>query len=328
MKIAHKLTPAHLNPKGFQAMNVPLATEVFSHNLSVAMAIYQPICDKLKDSTPTQKFIDLVFRLIEAMSSRIPRDALHAEGNCHKKQAILEFLQFLGNWENLGKKIPVSRSTSVGFKVTLRGTLEILHMLKNECGYKYLVTATLSQDPLERFFSVMRHSCGGNDHPDPKMFALVYRLASTFSLIRPPKGCNVPGHNLLKNFMQPVQVLINSNKERELWLQHIDHILEGNEPQEGFLIDEDHNYNEAVTSDLVQSYIAGYITRKIKKNIKCLDCLATIHMNQVKGHQIPRNDLINKISLNGGLTYPSDELFQLTKQLEKVCFKSCEQRFN
>lgn len=28
MKIAYKLTPAHLKPKGFQAMNVPLATEV------------------------------------------------------------------------------------------------------------------------------------------------------------------------------------------------------------------------------------------------------------------------------------------------------------
>ncbi|CAG5093084.1 Protein of unknown function [Cotesia congregata] len=70
-------------------MNVPLATEVFSHNVSVAMAIHQPICDKLKDSTPTQKFIDLVFNLIEAMSSRIPRNALYAEGNCRKKQVSI-----------------------------------------------------------------------------------------------------------------------------------------------------------------------------------------------------------------------------------------------
>lgn len=28
LKVAYKLTPAHLKPKGFQAMNVPLATEV------------------------------------------------------------------------------------------------------------------------------------------------------------------------------------------------------------------------------------------------------------------------------------------------------------
>lgn len=64
------------------------------------------------------------------MTSRIPRDALYVEGGCRKKQAILEFLQFFENWENLGKKIPVSKSTSVGLKVTLRATLEILDMLK------------------------------------------------------------------------------------------------------------------------------------------------------------------------------------------------------
>ncbi|XP_074096517.1 uncharacterized protein LOC141525789 isoform X2 [Cotesia typhae] len=89
LKIAYKLTPAHLKPKGFQAMNVPLATQVFGHEVSVAMAHYQSIWDKLKDSTPTQKFIDLVFNLIQAMSSRIPRDALHFEDDCRQKQVRL-----------------------------------------------------------------------------------------------------------------------------------------------------------------------------------------------------------------------------------------------
>lgn len=64
----------------------------------------------------------------------------------------------------------------------------------------------------------MRHSCGGNDHPDPKMFAHVYRLASTFSLIRPPKGCNVSGENLLKSLLKPDEVLVSSNQKREVWL--------------------------------------------------------------------------------------------------------------
>ncbi|XP_046588362.1 uncharacterized protein LOC124293088 isoform X3 [Neodiprion lecontei] len=199
MKIAYKLTPAHLKPNGFQAMNVPLATEVFGHEVSVAMAHYQPMCNKLKDSTPTQKFIDLIFNLVQAMSSHIPGDALYAKDDCRNKQAILKFLQFYEDWEKFEKKIPVSRSTSVGLKVTLRATLEILDMLKDVCDSKYLMTATLSQDPLERFFSVMRYSCGGNDHPDPKMFAQVYRLASSFSLIRPPRGCNVSGTDLLKS---------------------------------------------------------------------------------------------------------------------------------
>ncbi|XP_046608786.1 uncharacterized protein LOC124299567 [Neodiprion virginianus] len=187
------------------------------------------------------------------MSSRIPRDALYAKDNCRNKQAILKFLQFFEDWEKFEKKIPVSRSTSVGLKVTLRATLEILDMLKDVCDFKYLMTATLSQDPLERFFSVMKYSCGGNDHPDPKMFAQVYRLASSFSLIRPPRECNVSGTDLLKSLVDAKEVLTSSNKDSKgLWLQSIDDMLESTELiLKGSSIDTDHDYNEAVTSDAV-----------------------------------------------------------------------------
>lgn len=63
-------------------------------------------------------------------------------------QAIHNFLEFLENWENLGR-LPISKTTVIGFKVSLRATLEILTALNKECNYLYLMTATLSQDPLE-----------------------------------------------------------------------------------------------------------------------------------------------------------------------------------
>lgn len=55
------------------------------------MAHYQSTCDQLNDSAPTQKFIDLVFHLIQAMSSRIPRDALYVEQNYGQKQVRIIF---------------------------------------------------------------------------------------------------------------------------------------------------------------------------------------------------------------------------------------------
>ncbi|XP_012267459.2 uncharacterized protein LOC105693038 [Athalia rosae] len=169
----------------------------------------------------------------------------------------------------------------------------------------------------------MRHSCEGNDHPDSKIFAQVYRFASTFSLIRFPKGCNVSSDNLLKNVMKPDEVSSSSNQERESWLQNIDAILEGTEPQvERSSIVEDHDYNEAVTSDTVQPYIAGYITRKIHKIVKCTDCLTTIHMNAVDGQRVQRNDVIHKMNIYGGLMYPSYKLFELTKQLEECVLRA------
>ncbi|CAK1603537.1 unnamed protein product [Parnassius mnemosyne] len=221
------------------------------------------------------------------------------------------------------KKIPVSRSTLLGLKVTLHATLQISKMLYMECNYEYLMTATLSQDPLERFFSVMRHSCGGNDHPDPKMFAQVYRLASCFSLVRPPKGCNVSGKDLLKTLLGAQGILTSPNKDKEIWLQNIDIMVESSEPLlEGSLIDEDHDYNEAVTSDAVQSYIAGYIVRKLRKTTKCVNCLQALQMKAGDGRQLQRNDVINKMDLYGGLIYASNELFDLTKQLEKCVLRT------
>ncbi|XP_063392810.1 uncharacterized protein LOC134678258 [Cydia fagiglandana] len=284
------------------------------------MAHYQPYCEELKDSTATQKFIDLVFNLIQAMSSRIPRDALYVNENCRRRKAIQEFLEFLADWEKLEKKKPVSRSTLTGLKVTLRATLEILDMLNVACDYKYLMTATLSQDPLERFFSVMRYSCGGNDHPDPKMFAQVYRLASCFSLIRPPKGCNVSGKDLLKNLLGAKDMVTGSNEAKQARLESLDHILDNGEP----LIDgyEDHDYNEAVTSDAVQSYIAGYIVRKLRKIVKCNNCLKLIQMSPNEGKMLMRNDVIDKMDLYGGLIYASDDLFNLTKMIEKCVLRA------
>ncbi|KAK0174339.1 hypothetical protein PV327_010122 [Microctonus hyperodae] len=170
----------------------------------------------------------------------------------------------------------------------------------------------------------MRYSCGGNDHPDPKMFAQVYRLATSFSLIRPPRGCNVSGTNLLRSLVEAKEVLTISNKaSRDSWIRSIDDMLESNEPiLANSSADADHDYNEAVTSDAVQSYIAGYIVRKLKKILKCSNCLQCIQMSGEAGKQLQRNDVICKMDLYGGLLFASDELFSLTKQLERCVLRA------
>ena len=61
--------------------------------------------------------------------------------------------------------------------------------------------------------------------------------------------------------------------------------------------DVDHTYNEAVTKDAVQSYIAGYLVRKLRKTVKCATCLETIQMSATEGRLLPRNDVINKMDL-------------------------------
>lgn len=169
----------------------------------------------------------------------------------------------------------------------------------------------------------MRFSCGGNDHPDPKMFVQVYRLASCFSLIKPPKGCNVDGVHVLKTLLKTNDLMDNPNTARQEWLESIDSMLDNSLLMSvNSTHEDDHNYNEAATTEAVQSYIAGYSGRKLKKMLKCQGCLQALESKRNDGKLLARNDVLNKMDLYRGLFYASDELFLLTKQLEECVLRA------
>lgn len=52
-----------------------------------------------------------------------------------------------------------------------------------------------------------------NPHPDPKLFAQLYRLLSMYSLVSPPKGSNVGG-------VSNVDALLNATDQVGEDLQH------------------------------------------------------------------------------------------------------------
>lgn len=85
--------------------------------------------------------------------------------------------------------------------------------------------------------------------------------------MRSPRGCNVSGKDLLKSLVEAKEVLTFSNTvTKDLWFQRVDDMLESSELIfKGFSTDEDRDYNEAVTSDAVRSYIAGHTVVKLKK---------------------------------------------------------------
>lgn len=72
-------------------------------------------------------------------------------------QEIEDFLLYLEEWENMypveGRKKTrpgfLTWSTLVGLKVSLKGTLELLKYVTEECNFRYLMTARLNQDNLE-----------------------------------------------------------------------------------------------------------------------------------------------------------------------------------
>ncbi|KAH7958677.1 hypothetical protein HPB49_004141 [Dermacentor silvarum] len=81
----------------------------------------------------------------------------------------------------------LTQSTAEGLRVTMLSMLEISEYLLNQCGFKYVVTGKLNQDPLERFFGKARQAGCENDHPDMPKFLQVYRMLTVYRLLKPPK---------------------------------------------------------------------------------------------------------------------------------------------
>lgn len=77
LRVAPKLTRTHTYPDGFQKMRVNLAFNVFSTPVLHAMDFYKDeIEHKYKNLEPTRIFVGMMVKLIEAMTSRFPAEAL------------------------------------------------------------------------------------------------------------------------------------------------------------------------------------------------------------------------------------------------------------
>ena len=81
---------------------------------------------------------------------------------------------------------------------------------------------------------MMRHCCGSNDHSDSALFILMYKLVSTYSLVKPPKGSNVSGGEILKVLID-IKDIKAVDERQEQWDAQIDTILDkGSNTYEAF----------------------------------------------------------------------------------------------
>lgn len=79
---------------------------------------------------------------------------------------------------------------------------------------------------LQRFFGVMRQSCGPNTHPEPKVFAQLFRLLSIYSLVKPIKGSNITKGEMLSTLLSLHDLNAQTNQERKKELdQKLDAIV-------------------------------------------------------------------------------------------------------
>jgi hypothetical protein len=165
---------------------------------------------------------------------------------------------------------------------------------------------------------MMRSACGSNDHPDAILFIQMFRLLSTYSLVKPPKGSNVSGGDMINTLLN-IKDITNTNDRAQRINQELDQILDKghSEKIEFASYIHDHDYSLPDTSSLILSYLAGYIARKSTRFTKCQRCLLTL-----KNELTPSRDKLIDMRSKGYLIHPSDCLFVLISTLEKITLQT------
>lgn len=180
----------------------------------------------------------------------------------------------------------------------------------------------------------MRQSCGSNEHPDSVLFIQMYKLISTYSLIKPPKGCNVTGGEMVEALLK-LKDITDHKKRWTLWSEKIDSIvdsgLQTHEIEAAHSVIQDHSsYFDCNTSDFALAYISGYVARKSHRFLHfsdgtCENCMASLILKD--NVSIPASHKFIQLKSKGFLTHPSVELFNLISVLEEVTLETLKKNY-
>ena len=151
------------------------------------------------------------------------------------------------------------------------------------------------------------------------MFAQIYRLLSVYSLIKPRRGSNVEGVDILNTMLNFRDLQTEKNQENVCEI--LDTIISDDDPAVEHIPTflekiKHHDHRLCKSPDFVQGFVAGYVAFRAKTLTKCIDCIANVQ-NQRKVGDDERYKLIDACN-RGRLQYPSDDLYKLTDNLENV----------
>ncbi|KAK3928196.1 Transposable element P transposase [Frankliniella fusca] len=352
IKVAPKLSKAHFQSESYAAMSVKLAFSFFSEQVATAMEHYknQHIIG-MEDCEATVKFIRRINVLIDFMNSNSRKDGLKAPniqeeseeneapplclvcGKVHAqfspqrrgtaREVLTDFLAFLKKWETSGvpRDQRLSASAAYGLRVTVQTALHLSLYLIKDLGYEYFMTRRINQDALEHFFGVIRQGCGAHGHPDPVQFIQVYRLASYRTLIKPPKGSNIMGGDMLKSLLSMPDFTSEENKRRRLQFEkELDEALDTGEVIESCVFS-DHTYYQNSTIDLsALKQFGGYVVRRTRKFTcarTCDECFSCLKAPADQPYREEEDDITHSRSL-GYLITPSDNMMGILTTLEKT----------
>lgn len=189
----------------------------------------------------------------------------------HQAKFLDNFLDYMDKWEVAAKDDGfLSQSMPEGLRVTLHSTKSLLQYLAT-LGYRYIMTARLSQDCIEKLFGIIRQSSGPNDNPTPAQFPILVNCLSFYNLAKSPTGGSVSKG-------APSSLLCAENTQKTARDQLNDLLEAGklHEVEEALVEDDHASCAEEASDSRLIYYMAGYAAPKsIAKKRGCGDCKST-----------------------------------------------------
>lgn len=315
-----KITKAHVYFSK-QKMKVRLATQMLSSSVADALKFCS---DELKlcgfeDCNGTIQFLRLINDVFDVLNSCSIRPPGWKKAMCSENIGLIDALfegaiNYINNLKFPSGVAVVESKRKTGFIgliIDMKSALGVYHYLvSNTNMLKYLPVYKVSQDHVELFFSAIRARGGFNNNPNAVQFRAAFKRLLIRAEIRDGGVGNcVP--------LEQVNILTCSSR--------IDPVASINDltnkkslievPEDNSSLFEEYldclNNNVSKYTENVVTYIAGFVARKLSRNIKCITC-ASMLFGDIKAKSL--------ISLKsrGGLVYLSKDIEENCRKTEQI----------
>ena len=266
-RLAPKLTKKHIELPAFSKMKVKFATQVISRTVAAGLETHAKL--KGLGGSNTAEFLVVFDELFDAMNSsqrtcvKQYNCALTADGEHIQlfKQRV-QWLKGLSVKDQTGKDVTSIIKCINGWCLTLSAVVEMWPMLQ-QCGFEFLFTRRLNQDPLENFFAAILARGGNSDNPTPLMFGRLFKQICCQTLCQPIASANCE----FDSATLPQSILnISTGKQAT----SADVVGSECPPLTSVLAMECHSDSDFESNGLY--YVCGFLLRKVFKRHWCSDC--------------------------------------------------------
>ena len=311
--LGNRITSQHVNFHN-QKMKARLAIQVSSRSTADAIDYCR---DKLKlsqfqGSAATSRFLRVFDEAFDILNSSTKfgswsKAPLNKNNTGYWMNAMSECEQYIKGLQDLSGRKIVETGRKIGFisfLVNFQSVRSIFFHFVENGPLEYLLTFKFCQDHLEAFFGCIRARVGCGNNPTISQFVSGYKKIIIGASARNFSKCaNVN--------LQDDSDVIDFFTSKAKCISYIEEKFELQDEFETFCDDVEELGD--LKSDAV-SYIAGYVTRQIKKKTDCKVCAESL---QNIGNASANFRLIEQKN-RGGLIFPSDGVVKICTVAEQI----------